>query len=324
MRSYRTAIVGNGSIFEGATVLDVGAGSGILSLWAAQAGAKKVYAVEFTDMAKHARTLVKKNGFDDIVDVRQCAVEAMGLQKEVDIIISEWMGYFLLRESMLDSVLYARDHYLKENGTILPNSAQLYWAPARLDDERDTRLKDRADAMADFDAFAHQMHSDHQLDFHCIRGAYAKEQTEYYIKQAQWLECDPDNLLAEPALVKSFNLYTMSLDDARGVDKASFNFHNVPLNTVSAFLGWFSVDFDTDGHGRPLPTIVDLDTHPKAGYSHWGQQAFFTSPDLDHDLFASTSGDFSMVRQSNAVRLYTIKCDLHDGDQSKSLAWELS
>lgn len=31
---------------------------------------------------------------------------------KVDIIISEWMGYFLLYESMLDTVLYARDKWL--------------------------------------------------------------------------------------------------------------------------------------------------------------------------------------------------------------------
>lgn len=35
---------------------------------------------------------------------------------KVDIIISEWMGYFLLYESMLDSVLFARDKYLNPNG----------------------------------------------------------------------------------------------------------------------------------------------------------------------------------------------------------------
>ncbi len=38
---------------------------------------------------------------------------------KVDIIISEWMGYFLLYESMLDSVLFARDKYLNSNGVSL-------------------------------------------------------------------------------------------------------------------------------------------------------------------------------------------------------------
>ena len=48
--------------------------------------------------------------------------------KNVDIIISEWMGYFLLYESMLDSVLWARDKYLVPGGKMLPDRAQLYVA----------------------------------------------------------------------------------------------------------------------------------------------------------------------------------------------------
>ncbi len=47
--------------FQGKVVLDVGTGSGILSIFAAKAGAKKVYAVEATDMAVHARRLVAHN-----------------------------------------------------------------------------------------------------------------------------------------------------------------------------------------------------------------------------------------------------------------------
>ena len=43
--------------------------------------------------------------------------------KQVDIIISEWMGYFLLYESMLDSVLWARDKYLAPGGKMLPDRA---------------------------------------------------------------------------------------------------------------------------------------------------------------------------------------------------------
>ena len=47
---------------------------------------------------------------------------------KVDIIISEWMGYFLLYESMLDSVLWARDKYLVPGGKMLPDRAVMYIA----------------------------------------------------------------------------------------------------------------------------------------------------------------------------------------------------
>ena len=48
---------------------------------------------------------------------------------QVDIIISEWMGYFLLRESMFDSVIVARDQWLKPGGAMYPSHAQLHMAP---------------------------------------------------------------------------------------------------------------------------------------------------------------------------------------------------
>ena len=48
--------------------------------------------------------------------------------KQFDIIISEWMGYFLLYESMLDTVLLARDKYLKPDGLLFPDTARLFIA----------------------------------------------------------------------------------------------------------------------------------------------------------------------------------------------------
>jgi len=46
--------------------------------------------------------------------------------KEVDIIISEWMGYYLIYESMLDCVLWARDKYLKKDGLLFPDRAVMF------------------------------------------------------------------------------------------------------------------------------------------------------------------------------------------------------
>lgn len=67
----------------------------------------------------------------DTVVVIQGTMETVELPEKVDIIISEWMGYFLLRESMLDSVIVARDKYLKSGGSLFPSHARMYLAPIR-------------------------------------------------------------------------------------------------------------------------------------------------------------------------------------------------
>ena len=66
---------------------------------------------------------------EDKITLLQGKMEEVQLPfPEVDIIISEWMGYFLLYESMLDTVLWARDRYLKKDGLIFPDKAIIYTA----------------------------------------------------------------------------------------------------------------------------------------------------------------------------------------------------
>lgn len=64
------------------SVLDVGTGSGILAIWCAQAGARKVYAVEATKMSEHARELVKANGVEGIVEVIEGSMEDITLPEK--------------------------------------------------------------------------------------------------------------------------------------------------------------------------------------------------------------------------------------------------
>jgi histone-arginine methyltransferase CARM1 len=60
--TYQKAILDNPTDFAGKVVMDVGAGSGILSFFAQQAGAKRVYAVEASSIAVHATKLVAQQG----------------------------------------------------------------------------------------------------------------------------------------------------------------------------------------------------------------------------------------------------------------------
>jgi 2-polyprenyl-3-methyl-5-hydroxy-6-metoxy-1,4-benzoquinol methylase len=111
---YMNAILDNKNVFKDKIVLDVGCGSGILSLFAAKAGAKLVIAVDMSNIIEQAIHIARENGYENkIVFIRGKLEEVKLPVDKVDIIISEWMGYFLLFESMLDSVLYARDKYLQ-------------------------------------------------------------------------------------------------------------------------------------------------------------------------------------------------------------------
>jgi protein arginine N-methyltransferase 1 len=76
-----------------------------------------------------AREIVDTNGMSDKITLLQGKMEEVVLPfPKVDIIISEWMGYFLLYESMLDTVLYARDKYLVKDGLIFPDKATIFMA----------------------------------------------------------------------------------------------------------------------------------------------------------------------------------------------------
>lgn len=128
--AYAQAIEDNQFDFRDKIILDVGAGTGILSLLAARAGARLVFAVEAcNEIADVAIQLIKQNHFEHVVTVYKSRVEDVLLPFQVDVIISEWMGFYLLHESMLNSVIVARDKWLKAQGKLYPSRARLYLAP---------------------------------------------------------------------------------------------------------------------------------------------------------------------------------------------------
>ena len=112
----------------GDIVLDVGAGSGILSLFAARAGAARVYAVERTTVAVLAQELAAANGVAEIVQLIHGDVMDIELPEPVDLIISEWLGGFGIDEGMLAPVIAARDRWLKPGGVMVPRTVTAWTA----------------------------------------------------------------------------------------------------------------------------------------------------------------------------------------------------
>ena len=88
-----------------------------------------------------ARDIVKVNGMEDKITLIQGKMEEIEMPfPKVDIIISEWMGYFLLYESMLDTVLFARDKYLAPGGLIFPDKATIYMAGIEDGEYKDEKI----------------------------------------------------------------------------------------------------------------------------------------------------------------------------------------
>ena len=102
-------------------------GTGILSMFAADAGADHVYSCEMAEIAYDCIDIIRENNLQNKITVlKGKAEEQYDKIKDCDIIISEWMGYCLFYESMLDSVLYAR--YFNFNFKICTNDQLNFYA----------------------------------------------------------------------------------------------------------------------------------------------------------------------------------------------------
>lgn len=124
--AYKEAIENNKFEIEGKIVLDVGAGTGFLSVLCAKAGAQKVYAVEACrGMIETLKETCRVNEVDEIVNVIEGSVEDVDLPEKVDVIVSEWMGFYLVHEGMLSSVIHARDKFLKPEGVMIPDKSSI-------------------------------------------------------------------------------------------------------------------------------------------------------------------------------------------------------
>jgi SAM-dependent methyltransferase len=136
-QAYANALLSNASILQGKVVLDVGCGTGILSMLAARAGAKKVIGVDMSSILRTSQKVIEKNGLGDRIRLVRGRMEDLVLPleegEEIDVIVSEWMGYGLYFENMLPAVMYARDKFLRRapDGSfppwsIMPSHASLF------------------------------------------------------------------------------------------------------------------------------------------------------------------------------------------------------
>jgi type I protein arginine methyltransferase len=114
-------------VVPGAVVLDIGAGTGILSFLACRAGAAKVYAVESEDVIQLARETASDNGFSSRIEFVQGLTTEIELPEKVDGIVCDIHGILPVFGKSIVSILDARDRFLKPGGWILP-ARETMWA----------------------------------------------------------------------------------------------------------------------------------------------------------------------------------------------------
>ncbi|KAL6861509.1 hypothetical protein ACP4OV_017209 [Aristida adscensionis] len=313
MDAYHSAVFRNAHHFTGKVVLDVGTGSGILAIWSAQAGARKVYAVEATNMAEHARELARANGVADIVEVIQGTVEDIVLPEKVDVIISEWMGYFLLRESMFDSVICARDRWLKPDGVMYPSHARMWLAPIRTG-LGDKKMEDLDAAMDDWSLFVEETRTFYGVNMNALTKAYKTEHEKYYLKSAIWNNLHPNQVIGQAAVIKEIDCLTATVDEIREVRCQVALPISLDGGRLAALAGWFDVHF-RGSKQNPAAEEVELTTAPNEhGGTHWGQQVFLLTPSLKVTKGDTVNVSFSMVRSKENHRLMDMEFtyELHE------------
>lgn len=223
----------------------------------ASAGAKKVYAVEASGMAEVIKTVAEDNGFGDIIHVFHSRVEDISLPEDekVDIIVSEWMGFYLLHESMLNSVIKARDMFLSEEGTVFPSDARIYACPCSLQ----SLYKEQINFWDNVYGF--KMSAVKQF---ALRSKMIKPEVCLIPKS---------DLLAEPTCIKKFNLRWVTEEEVKLFSETTF----VGITKSGSYQGlclWFECDFDGywyNEEGEELGTLITLSTSPGSPPTHWKQ-----------------------------------------------------
>jgi len=286
--TYQKAILDNPSDFAGKVVMDVGAGSGILSFFAQQAGAKRVYAVEASSIAVHAKALVAANKVDDVIKVVSGKIEEISVPELVDVIISEPMGYMLLNERMLETFLHAKK-FLKPGGKMFPSRGDLHVAP----------FTDEALYMEQFN----KVNFWYQEYFHGVNLSSLRSpaMTEYFRQPI--VDTFDINICTAKTQRHVIDFETAHETELHRIE-IPLEFHMLSSGTVHGLAFWFDVAFIGSN------TTIWLSTAPTQPLTHWYQVRCLLSQPIFAKQGQVLTGRVLMVANAKQSYDLTIECKI--------------
>lgn len=225
---------------EGMVVADIGTGTGPLARYAAEAGSRKVYAIEqHAEILRFAERFNRTEGVQDVIELIRGDARRVDLGEKVDVIVSELIGGVGNDEAMSAILEDSRTRFLKPGGTMIPRSVDVFVCPI------EARLAH---------AQVPSVYNDDPI-VGSHRG-FAPFSTYYQI-----LGLPPKSLVAKPALLDAIDLLQRTALEY----ERDFSFLCTVESTISGFAVWFRA---------ALSDSVVLDTSPWAPPTCWGQ-AFF-------------------------------------------------
>jgi len=236
--AYQSAI--EEVVGPGVSVIDFGCGTGILSIFAARAGAETVIAVDRSTFIKTAQEIALANGFSNI-EFYHDDHQSLELAEKVDVIVSEWMGHCLFYEAMLEPLIAIRDRFLGENGVMIPAEVSLHVGLVC-----DRELLEDLSFLRD---------KPYDVDFSAISDAP--------FLQSDLVTLQPESILKSIAHLGSMDMHTVARADGPRV--FSGKVHPSKKAEIYALCGWFS---------SRLCEGVAFGTGPGDLPTHWDQILF--------------------------------------------------
>lgn len=280
--AYRNAIEAN--ITEGDLVLDIGTGSGLLSMMAARAGAGKVVGCEVVnDLAVVAKRVIAKNGYADKIDVvnKYSGTIKVGeeLPEKADLLVSEILDGAVIGEGVLASHRHAMKELVKPGGKVIPARTQCYLQLIDLPNRRPTwPIKE-------------------------IEGFDLSEMGEFQrLDQAQIMHLGNEDSLGLSEVHALWNLDLANIPNAVSDDAPEtwiITLTGTEKGVAHAVALWFDLWVDKK-------TMVS--TEPGGELKHWGQSVYFFPKDIEVE--AGQKIQIKVMRGETAWRFEPISINL--------------